>query len=514
MRAARATGALAVAGLVLSACGAGTRGAATAGGPTPAAGATSPTSSPAPASQNPPGLTPATCDARAPAGAVCSTLWVSLDYANPSRGTIPTAVMVVPATDPAHKIGSLLVNPGGPGESGVQFVEELFSEGPANPLATLNQVFDIVGFDPRGTTGADAVSCEGTQGLDHVVGVDPDAAGSPAREADLVATSLAFADACGLHSGWLLPYLTTANTARDMDALRAALGDTRLTYLGFSYGTYLGAIYASLFPTHIRALVLDGDLDPALSFVQLSIQQGASFEASYQEFLRRCTAQASCPLGAQPGSTITGLLDRLAAHPVSASDGRSVGRGLALTALIAAMYDPTQWGVFYSAFALAARGEVDALESLADALTGRSSSGYDHSLEANAAINCADHAVPESLATYDGLAQGEESSEPLFGESEVYSLLSCAYWPVRGAAPAALHVTTAPPILLVGATHDPATPYAWSQALQQQLAGSVLLTRDGYGHTSYEFSRCVDAAVDAYLEQLVLPAAGTVCATD
>ena len=171
-------------------------------------------------SAHPPGLEAVTCGEGAPAGARCDTLWVPLDYADPSRGTIATSVIVIPAKDPAERIGSLLVNPGGPGESGVQFVEAAY------PLfATLNQRFDIVGFDPRGTTGPDAVACEGTDALDHEVGLDPLVAGSPAGEADLVATTLAFDESCRLHSGWLLPYVGTANAARDMDALRAALGD-------------------------------------------------------------------------------------------------------------------------------------------------------------------------------------------------------------------------------------------------------------------------------------------------
>ena len=248
-----------------------------AGAPGPAAsGATaSPTASPSTVSgpsATPPGLQAAACGGVVPTGARCDTLWVPLDYADPSLGTIPTSVIVVPAKDPSERIGALLVNPGGPGESGVQFVEDAYSI-----FATLNQRFDIVGFDPRGTTGPDAVSCEGTDALDHDVGLDPLAAGSPTAEADLVTSTLAFDDACRLHSGWLLPYVGTANAARDMDALRAALGDPQLNYLGFSYGTALGATYASLFPTHIRAMVLDGDIDPSLSFMEQSVQQGASF---------------------------------------------------------------------------------------------------------------------------------------------------------------------------------------------------------------------------------------------
>ena len=459
-------------------------------------------------STNPPGLEAAICAGGSPTGARCDTLWVPLDYADPSRGTMATSVIVIPAKDPAERIGSLLVNPGGPGESGVQFVEGAY------PLfATLNQRFDIVGFDPRGTTGPDAIACEGTDALDHEVGLDPLVAGSPAGEADLVATTLAFDESCQLHSGWLLPYVGTVNAARDMDALRAALGDSRLTYLGFSYGTALGATYAALFPTDIRAMVLDGDLDPSLSFLDQSTQQGASFEASYDEFVSQCQAMTACPLGTNPGATITSLLERLATNPIEEADGRTVGAGTAIGGLVAAMYDPSSWTTFYTDLASAADGFVQPLQEAVDSYAGRGPQGYSPSIAANVAINCADHSVPLDLATYDMEARSIQASEPHFGQDEVYSALACAYWPVRGRAPAPLDVTAAPPILLVGATHDPATPYAWSVSLQKQIAGSVLLTRDGYGHTSYGFSTCVQDAVNAYLVNLTLPARGATCAS-
>lgn len=458
-------------------------------------------------SAHPPGLEAVACGEGAPAGARCDTLWVPLDYADPSRGTIATSVIVIPARDPAARIGSLLINPGGPGESGVGFVEAAY------PLfATLNQRFDIVGFDPRGTTGPYAVACEGTDALDHEVGLDPRVAGSPAGEADLVTTTLAFDESCRLHSGWLLPYVGTANAARDMDALRAALGDARLTYLGFSYGTALGATYAALFPTHIRAMVLDGDLDPSLSFLAQSMQQGASFEASYAEFVSQCQAMTACPLGSDPGATITDLLERLTTRPIVEADGRTVGAGIVIGGLVAAMYDPSSWSAFYADLASAVDGFGQPLQEAVDTYAGRGPQGYSPSIDANVAINCADHAVPLELADYDTQALAVQASEPHFGQDEVYSALACAYWPVRGPAPAPLDVTAAPPILLVGATHDPATPYAWSVSLQKQIAGSVLLTRDGYGHTSYGFSTCIRNAVNAYLVNLTLPATGTTCA--
>ena len=190
-----------------------------------------------------------------------------------------------------------------------------------------------------------------------------------------------------------------------------------------------------------------------------------------------------------------------------------MGRGTVVGGLVAAMYDPGSWGSFYTALAEAAQGQVAPLQSLVDSYTGRGPLGYDHSTPANVAINCADHSVTDNLAGYDAMALSVQADEPHFGQDEVYGVLTCAYWPDHGTAPAALHVTGVAPVLLVGATHDPATPYAWSVALQQQIAGSVLLTRDGYGHTSYGFSVCVRTAVNAYLVDRDVPAAGTTCAS-
>ena len=205
-------------------------------------------------------------------------------------------------------------------ELGVQFVDQAY------PLfATLNRRFDIVGFDPRGTTGPDAVTCEGTDGLDHDAGLDPLVAGSATAEADLVASTLAFDFVLPPSTAAWLPYVGTVNAARDMDALRAALRRPAAEHPGFWSGTALGATYASLFPTHVRAMVLDGDIDPALGFMEQSVQQGASFEASYDEFVSRCQAETGCPLGSDPGATITGSAGAARRQP--GRDGRRTDGG-------------------------------------------------------------------------------------------------------------------------------------------------------------------------------------------
>jgi pimeloyl-ACP methyl ester carboxylesterase len=298
-----------------------------------------------------------------------------------------------------------------------------------------------------------------------------------------------------------------------MDALRAALGDDKLTYLGFSYGTSIGSRYAARFPTHIRAMALDGDIDPSLSLMDLTTQQADSLERNYQEFIRLCKAATTCPLGADPDAAITTVLAGLDAHPVTLADGRRVGRGEALTALLASMYSASAWDQVYAVFAAAVQGSFAELQTLADSYTGRSATGFNHQMEANAAVNCADYVMPTDIAAYDAVAQATQARDPHFGAAAVYGGLTCAYWPLHGPPARALSVHGAPTILLVGGTHDPATPYAWSQALQKQIAGSVLITRNGFGHVSYLPSRCISTKVDAYLIGLTVPADGTTCAS-
>jgi pimeloyl-ACP methyl ester carboxylesterase len=445
-------------------------------------------------------------DANAPSGAQCATFHVPLDYSDPSKGSIGEAIVKVPAINRAQRIGSLLVNPGGPGASGVQFVEQ-----DMDLFATLNQRFDIVGFDPRGIGDPDPVACETTAQLDAIVAVDPIVDDDAEKQA-VVDTSKQLAADCQAKSARLLPYVGTDNVARDLDALRAALGDAKITYFGFSYGTDIGSEYAQMFPTHIRAMVLDGDVDPSIGLVTQVENQSDWLEKNYQEFLRRCTAQTSCPMGTNPGANVSALLSQLDAHPVAASDGRMIGRGEALVSLLASMYEPSVWHQVYVLFGRAiTTGNVDGLELLTDSYTGRHPNGFDHQMEAGTAVDCVDHSVPLDLATYDAEAQKTQARDPDFGDAAVYGVLPCAYWPVHGPDPKPRSVTGAPPIVLVGATMDPATPYAWSQSLQTQIAGSVLLTRDGFGHTSYQASSCIAGHVDAYLNDLTVPAAGITC---
>ncbi len=302
-----------------------------------------------------------------------------------------------------------------------------------------------------------------------------------------------------------------------MDVLRVALGDARLTYYGLSYGTYLGQMYAHLFPIHVRALALDAVFDPALSFTDRKLQTAAALEANLQAFLRYCRNAGSCQLAASgdPAEQLSGLMARLDRQPLAVAN-RKLTRSLALEAVLISLYSPRSWDVLQTALAAAIQGEGLSLLQISDGFLGRHSDGtYTNFQDSNAAIFCADNAVPPDPASYDALGPALSNLSALFGPALQYNGIGCSFWPIkpsRAAGP--LAANGAPPILLIGGTGDPATPYASAQAVSKEIAGAVLLTRIGYGHGSYFQSACVQQATDAYLMDLVLPPPGTVCQSD
>jgi pimeloyl-ACP methyl ester carboxylesterase len=445
-------------------------------------------------------------------GFQCATLQVPLDYAHPDAGTIGIALNRKPATDPANRIGSVLTNPGGPGASGIQFLQ-----GEAASMTVVNRRFDLIGFDPRGVGQSAPVGCFDGPQLDKFNALDS-VLDDPQEKQLGIQADKDYVAACQQRSAKILPFVDTVSAARDMDLIRAALGDAKLTFLGFSYGTFLGDTYAHLFPTHVRALALDGVVDPALSFNDLNLAQVVSFEQNLQAFLSDCLARrsAATPCGyAQSGDPyrkLMALMQRLDVNPLPVGS-RQLTRALATTGVLFALYEQTFWQYLDLGLNLADQGQGAVLLALADLYFRRNANGtYDNLVDANWAVNCLDREVPTDIAAYDRLGPVYEKASPLFGPGSQYTNLVCAYWPVKPTGHAGpLTANGAPPILLIGGTDDPATPYVWAQAVHQQLAGSVLLTRKGNGHTSYDASACVHAAVDAYLLNLTLPADGKVC---
>ncbi|HET7405626.1 MAG TPA: alpha/beta hydrolase [Mycobacteriales bacterium] len=439
-------------------------------------------------------------------GFQCSTLTVPLDYQQPAGRRIAIAVIRLPAADPGQRIGSLVINPGGPGGSGIDYARAARA---AFTQAVRNR-FDIVGFDPRGVGQSTPLHCLTGPQLDHYFHVDP----TPDNQSEineLVATDQQLASGCEKDDPGLVHHISTLEQARDMDVLRVALGDAKLTYLGKSYGTYLGAKYAQQYPKNIRAMVLDGALDPTQSALAEDKVQAEGFERELRGFIAWCVGQGGCPLGASTSSA-TQTFDRLQAsvdtHELPSASSRTVGQGEFFLGVAASLYDPASgWPALRAALAQALDGRGDRLLVLSDALTGRNPDGtYSNLQETNAAINCVDRPSPRTLSAYADLARQLASVAPHFGPAIAWGNAGCAYWaapPVE--QPHAVSAPGAPPILVVGTTRDPATPYVWAQALARQLSSGVLLTYNGDGHTAYERgSSCVDRAVDAYLISLTV----------
>jgi pimeloyl-ACP methyl ester carboxylesterase len=442
-------------------------------------------------------------------GFECTTLKAPLDYGDPGAGSVELAVARKKATGPGPSLGSLHVNPGGPGGSAVGYLQAYAGLGyPAEIRAR----YDIVAMDPRGVARSEPVRCLDGKEMDEYTQVDqtPDDAAEQTR----LATALKeFAEACQQRSGRILPHVSTVNAARDMDVLRAALGNAKLTYVGASYGTFLGATYAELFPEHAGRLVLDGALDPSLSARELNRDQTEGFETAFRSFAADCVGRRDCPLGtesaADAATRLKAFLTRLDTRPVATGESRRLGESLASTAVLAAMYDESSWPQLRTALAGAMKGDGAALLSLADAYYERDGQGsYSNLMFANAAVNCLD-----APAAFTGPAAVEaalpefERASPVFGRNFAWAALNCAYWPTPATGrPHPVKAAGAPPILVVGTTRDPATPYKWSQALASQLASGRLLTYEGDGHTAYgRGSACIDTAINTYLLNGTLP---------
>jgi pimeloyl-ACP methyl ester carboxylesterase len=438
----------------------------------------------------------------------CASLLVPLDYAHPQGRTLDIAVIRQPASGQSE--GSLIINPGGPGASGVTFEAEA-----APAFSQLTDHFDLVSFDPRGVGQSDPIRCLSSAQLDAFINTDP-VPSNAAEHARLVSQAKQFADACYQRNGSYLEHVGTIDQARDMDVLRAALGDAKLTYYGASYGTYLGAKYAQLFPTRIRAMVLDGALNPDESATQETLVQSEGFETDLHDSLAACVSSGSCPLGStqqEALAAVRALRAHLTAVPLAAGD-RELGAGEFFEGLAAGMYSPDDWPELWVALSNAQHGDGTDLLKFADSLTERNADGsYTNLIESNTAINCIDRPWPRNVAAYDRAAAAFAKVAPDFGAANEYSSLPCAFWRVPPVErPHPVHAPGAPPILVIGTTRDPATPYVWAKALAAQLSSGVLLTYDGDGHTAYlRHDPCVDSAVKSYLDDLMPPAAGTRC---
>lgn len=453
-------------------------------------------------------------------GGKCATLTVPVDYAEPDGETIDLSVLMVPATSGA-RLGSLVVNPGGPGGSGVDYARAASFGGVVS--AAVHRSYDVVGFDPRGVGRSAPIECLDNAGLDRWLGQDP----TPDDAAEVQSAgelARGFADACRATAGPLLGHVSTVDAAKDMDILRARLGDPKLTYLGKSYGTYLGAVYAGLFPSHVGRLVLDGAIDPRLTSEQVNLGQALGFERATLAWAEDCAAQSSCPFGRDPEQVVAGLSDFLAdldRTPLPVRGDPSVKlltEGWGSYGVAVAMYDQGMWDSLTQALTAAKDGDGTPLMGLADRYADRSpGGGYTSNLmQALPAVNCLDK--PESADLTERVAQSERLSAqaPLWGRFLAWGSLVCGSWPQPDGTPppepAAITASGSGPIVVIGTTRDPATPYEWAQGLAEQLDEGTLITFDGDGHTAYLRSNdCVDRAVDAWYLKGTVPPAGLTC---
>jgi pimeloyl-ACP methyl ester carboxylesterase len=481
-------------------------------------------------------ILPAAPVAAAPAPAVawvdcgngfqCGTLDVPTDYARPAAGTTRLGLIRLPAADPTQRIGSLFVNPGGPGGSGVDFVR---AAARAIYSPRVRARFDIVGFDPRGVGSSEALSCfaSAAEQEEFWTGVSSVPV-TLAEERRLIARMAGYTRLCDRREGARLPFVSTIDVARDLDRMRAAVGDQALTYVGYSYGSYLGEVYANLFPNRVRALVLDGVLDPETWANQSPrMLHDAAFggEESLNAFAGACAAAgaacsfASGDTASQVRARLDAILRRIARAPLPAPNADPPGQltyDLANNAYLVSMYDTFFWPTFADILTLAEAGDGSGLLEFIR-LFLPPSDVVDNSLDTFAMVFCTDGTFPRTGAVWPALVRQSEQSAPTFSRNWFYTGLPCATWPAAAAEryDGPWNRRTSAPILLINTVADPATAYAGAVRAQQRLRDARLVTLDGWGHTSTAHpSSCVFEVTDRYLIDRVAPPNGLRCAPD
>ena len=438
----------------------------------------------------------------------CATLEVPRDYDEPDGETIDIALARVPATDADERIGSLVFNPGGPGGSGIEFLQSAALVAPEEIAAK----FDLVGFDPRGVGASSAVDCD-IQIDDNIALLDE---GDDEGWAALVDEAEGRPDSCPASALDLAPLVGTNNAARDLDQIREALGDDQLSYVGFSYGTRLGATYAELFPDRVRALVLDGGVKPTDDLAELDREQGTGFDTAFENFAAACEADDDCvlkELGPVIDTYQSLVADIAAAGSYTTDDpDRVLTPGELQLGVMAALYSKDAWPVLAEALYTASTDQDGTLlQLLGDSYLHRQPDGsYANLTEANRFIDCADDPRRPDEATVRAHADETAAGSKYFAES-LRADTGCIGTPdpvdplIIGPADGAA------PILVIGTSGDPATPYDWSVALADSLSSAVLFTVEAEGHTAFLTVECVEPVVTRYLVDLEIPAAGESC---
>lgn len=451
------------------------------------------------------------------AGSDCTTLKAPVDWADPDGEQIELALSRHKAAGTSK--GSLLINPGGPGGSGFDYGQSF--TGSAGVYAN----YDIIGFDPRGVGRSTPIVCF-TDDADRdqmIYGTYDDPYGSEGWEAELAKRQKAWVDACAENTGPLLAHIDTVSVAHDMDMMRAVLGDDKLNYLGYSFGTYIGTVYAELFPGKVGRMVLDGAVEPPFgSFDELATQM-AGFDSAFKAYMTDCLSSGDCPFDG-PVNNAMGEAHSLAlsvdGQGLKSSDGRVLDSATVGTGIALALYNASNWSYITMMFQGLLQGDADIAFLLADSYNGRDPSGgyADRSLDVYFAVTCAEGTIgTDDIDLQEGLAIMDEKGPYVGGilALDDYTLLeeACSQWPYpRPEFPEAFDGEGAPPILVIGTTNDPATPYAQSVALADELSSGVMITYNGEGHTVYGNGvACIDDLVDDYFVNGVVPASDPNC---
>lgn len=435
----------------------------------------------------------------------CARLEVPLDYAKRDGRKLSLAIARKPAAKPGARIGSLLMNPGGPGGSAIELIEN-------SPLPSeLSDRFDVVGFDPRGVGRSSPLDCHSH--LQKMYDADPTIE-DRADRARYLSVSRAYVEECRRKYASVLPHLGTQNVARDMDEVRKALGDGKLTYVGYSYGTSIGQQYARLFPRRIRAMVLDGVVDTDVSGLRGAATQADGFEQALGAFLKDCAKRSSCALGRSPDKVVDRVIASAEKRPIPAPDAdRPASPGIVELGIGQALYAKQLWPQLASALHDAVGGDGSGLVALADEYLQRRPDGsYPNLSEIYFAVSCLDSTWPRDPDAIFKVAKAVGKKDRRLGEGLVNDYLRCAIWPTRPKPLPKLTAPGSPTILVISTTRDPATPYESGVAVAKRLPKGVLLTNVGDGHTIFgQGKECVDRATAQYLLSLDPPRNGLRC---
>ncbi|GAA2319536.1 alpha/beta hydrolase [Streptomyces kunmingensis] len=445
----------------------------------------------------------------------CATMKAPLDWDDPKGSTIGIALIRAKASgNKDRRIGSLIFNFGGPGGSGVTSLPAFGAD-----YARLRARYDLVSFDPRGVGRSAGVECEDDEQLDEYFQQDstPD---DTAERTKLVDNIKSFNRACEKRSGKTLPHLRTTDAARDMDLMRQVLGDDRLHYFGISYGTELGGVYAHLFPKKVGRAVFDGVVDPTQGPEQSSLGQAEGFQLALDNYAKDCTSKAGdCPVGDSPQEVkekIAKLLDELDEKPIPGIFPRDLTQTAATNGIAQSLYSQDFWEYLTEGLQQAYDGDGKILMLLSDSMNGRNEDGkYSNIQAANVSINCADDNSRYTAKDVEAKLPEFRAASSLFGDYLAWGMLGCTGWAVDGAADHPdVGATGSAPILVVGNTGDPATPFEGARKMAGALGDGVgvELTYKGQGHGAYDSGNaCVHSAVDGYLLDGTVPKEGTVC---